>query len=127
MGADRADADVELSGDLGVGTALGDQGDQLPFSGAELPRARRSGRGLQARGGEHEGVLGRGGHAHHRAAVRGRGETDKGGRGFRPRGRACSCELIVAGLQAWPGAQRDQALPGRAQPGDGRAALAGRA
>ena len=34
--ADRADADVQLGGDLGVGAALGDQGDQLPFPGAEL-------------------------------------------------------------------------------------------
>ena len=33
VGADRADADVQLGGDLGVGAALGDQGDQLPFPG----------------------------------------------------------------------------------------------
>ena len=32
------DADVQLEGDLGVGPALGDQGDQLPFPGAELAR-----------------------------------------------------------------------------------------
>ena len=31
--ADGADADVQLRGDLGVGAALGDQGDQLPFPG----------------------------------------------------------------------------------------------
>jgi hypothetical protein len=36
--ADRADADVQLVGDLGVGAALGDQGDQLPCPGAELAR-----------------------------------------------------------------------------------------
>jgi hypothetical protein len=28
-------ADVQLGGDLGVGAALGDQGDKLPFPGAE--------------------------------------------------------------------------------------------
>ena len=43
MGADGADADVQLGGDLGVGAALGDQGDQFPFPGAELSRARRRG------------------------------------------------------------------------------------
>src|SRR5579862_2023832 len=32
---DRADADVQLGGDLRVGMTLGDQGDQLPFPGAE--------------------------------------------------------------------------------------------
>ena len=41
VGADGADADVQLGGDLGVGAALGDQGDQLPFPGAELARSRR--------------------------------------------------------------------------------------
>ena len=35
VGADGADADVQLGGDLRVGAALGDQGDQLPFPGAE--------------------------------------------------------------------------------------------
>src|SRR5262245_9348435 len=39
--ADGADADVQLRGDLGVGAALGDQGDQLAFPGTELCRARR--------------------------------------------------------------------------------------
>jgi hypothetical protein len=29
-------ADVQLGGDLRIGAALGDQGDQLPFPGAEL-------------------------------------------------------------------------------------------
>ena len=58
-------------GDLGVGAALGDQGDQLPFPGAERPRARR--RRLRRAGvGEHQGVLGRGVHAHRRAALLGR-------------------------------------------------------
>ena len=41
VGADGADADVQLGGDLGVGAALGDQGDQLPLPGAELPQPRR--------------------------------------------------------------------------------------
>ena len=41
MRGDRADADVQLGGDLGVGAALGDQGDQFSFPGAELPRAQR--------------------------------------------------------------------------------------
>jgi hypothetical protein len=35
MGTDGTHADVKLGGDLGVGMALGDQGDQLPFPGAE--------------------------------------------------------------------------------------------
>src|SRR5262249_54789903 len=35
VGADGADADVELGGDLGVGAALSEEGDQLPFLGAE--------------------------------------------------------------------------------------------
>ena len=43
--ADGADADVQPGGDLRVGAPLGDQRDQLPFPGAELPgpsRERRS-------------------------------------------------------------------------------------
>ena len=43
-GPDCADADGQVVGDLGVGAALGDQGDQFPFPGAELahppPQAR---------------------------------------------------------------------------------------
>src|SRR5262249_53344599 len=39
--ADRADADVQMLGDLGVGVAPGDQGDQLPFPGAEPGQFRR--------------------------------------------------------------------------------------
>src|SRR6516162_1757178 len=39
MRADRADADVQLGGDLRVGPAPGDQDDQLPLPGTELPRA----------------------------------------------------------------------------------------
>ena len=35
--ADRTDADVQLRGDLRIGAALGDQGDQFPFPGAEPP------------------------------------------------------------------------------------------
>ena len=67
VGADGADADVQLGGDLGVGAAPGDQGDQFPFPGAELLQPGR--RGLRrAGGGEHQGVLGRGGQAHRRAA-----------------------------------------------------------
>ena len=48
--ADRADADVQLRGDLRVGAALGDQGDQFPFPGAEpsQPRARRRAGGAGA-------------------------------------------------------------------------------
>ena len=41
VGADGTDADVQLPGDLGVGTALGDQGDQLLLPGAELRLAWR--------------------------------------------------------------------------------------
>ena len=37
VGADGADADVQLRGDLGVGAAPGDQGDQFPLPGAERP------------------------------------------------------------------------------------------
>jgi hypothetical protein len=33
VGADRADADEELAGDLIVGAALGDQGDPVPVPG----------------------------------------------------------------------------------------------
>src|SRR5262245_61874194 len=33
--ADGADADVQLGGDLGIGAAPGDQGNQLLFPGAE--------------------------------------------------------------------------------------------
>jgi hypothetical protein len=36
VGADGAHADVQLRGDLYVGVALGDQGYQLPFAGAQL-------------------------------------------------------------------------------------------
>ena len=39
VGADGAHADVQLGGDLGVGAALGDQGDQFPFPCAELRQA----------------------------------------------------------------------------------------
>ena len=39
--ADRADADEQLRGDLRVGAALGDQGDQLPLPGAEPAQAWR--------------------------------------------------------------------------------------
>ena len=41
------------------------------------------------------------------------------------RGRASGGELPVADLHIRPGAQRGQALPGRAQPGDGLLRLAG--
>jgi hypothetical protein len=59
-----------ISADLGVGAALGDQGHQLLFPGAELPRARH--RRLSRPGiGEHQGVLGGGGNAHRRAAFLG--------------------------------------------------------
>ena len=34
---------MQLGGDLRIGLALGDQGDQLPFPGAELPRAWAAG------------------------------------------------------------------------------------
>src|SRR5690348_13630459 len=62
--ADRADADEQLAGDLGVAGALGDQGDQLPFPGAELPQPWYRSRWLRrARTGEHQGVLGRRGPA----------------------------------------------------------------
>jgi hypothetical protein len=40
VGPDGAHADVQLPGDLGVGAALGDQGDQFPFPGAELRQPR---------------------------------------------------------------------------------------
>ena len=60
-----ADADVQLGGDLGAGAALG---DQLPFPGAELPRLWRCGLLRRSWVGKHEGVLDRGGSAHHRAA-----------------------------------------------------------
>ena len=43
--ADRADADEQLGGDLGVGTALGDQGDQLPLPGTERPQPGAAGCG----------------------------------------------------------------------------------
>ncbi len=41
-----------------------------------------------------------------------RGEADEGGYGFRPRGRACSGELPVAGLQVGTPAQGNQVLAG---------------
>jgi hypothetical protein len=41
MRADRANADVQLRGDLRVGAAPGDQADQLLFSGAELSQLMR--------------------------------------------------------------------------------------
>ena len=67
----RADADMQLGGDLAVGAAPGDQGDQFPFPGAEAAGARC--RRLRRAGvGEHQGVLGGGGQAHRRAAVLGR-------------------------------------------------------
>ena len=48
LGADGAQADVQLLGDLGVGPALRDQGDEFPFARAELaPSVRRL--GLSAR------------------------------------------------------------------------------
>ena len=55
----------------GVGAAPGDQGDQFPLPGAQLPCPRRRGL-VRAEVGEHQGVLGRGGQAHRRAAVLGR-------------------------------------------------------
>ena len=55
----------------------------------------------------------------------GRGQAHQGGRGLWSRRRACGGELPVADLQVGPGAQRDQALPGRAQPGDSLLRLAG--
>jgi len=51
-GADGADADVQLGGDLGIGPAPGDQGDQLPFPFAEPGQSRRC--GGRAGGGEHQ-------------------------------------------------------------------------
>src|SRR5215469_13216686 len=39
--ADGADADVQLGGDLRIGPPLGDQGDQLPLPGTELPGTDR--------------------------------------------------------------------------------------
>jgi hypothetical protein len=39
--ADGADADVQFPGYLGVGPAPGDEGDQLPFLGAELRQVAR--------------------------------------------------------------------------------------
>jgi hypothetical protein len=69
--ADRAGANVQLGGDLGVGTALGNQPDQFPLPGAELPRVRH--RLLRrSRVGEQQGLLGGSGYAHRRAAVLGR-------------------------------------------------------
>ena len=56
--ADGPDADVQLPGDLSVGPSLGDQGDQFPFPPAELSVLAGAGWLLQARDGEHEGVLG---------------------------------------------------------------------
>jgi hypothetical protein len=61
VGMHGAHADVQLGGDLGVGAAPGDQGDQLPLAGAEPPRPRRRAGTGPARGGEQQGVLGRGG------------------------------------------------------------------
>ena len=49
----------------------------------------------------------------------------QGGCGLRSCGRVGGGELPVAGLQVGPGAQGGQALPGGAQPGDGRLRLAG--
>jgi hypothetical protein len=46
VGADRTRANVQLGGDLGVGPALGDQGDQFLFPGTELPMAWRRCGGL---------------------------------------------------------------------------------
>src|ERR1700730_12603628 len=68
VGADGAQADVELLGYLGVGTALGDQGDQFLFTAAELRQAWRYLRSLRVWGGEHTGELGGGGQRHRRAA-----------------------------------------------------------
>src|SRR5215467_516956 len=68
VGIDGADTDEQLGGDLRVATALGDQGDQLAFPGAQPGQLRRL-LGLQAWGGEQQRVLGGGGWAHRRAAV----------------------------------------------------------
>ena len=38
--ADRADADVQRSGDLHVGVAVRDQGNQLPFPGTKVAQGR---------------------------------------------------------------------------------------
>ena len=48
----------------------------------------------------------------------GGGQADEGGYGFGLYGRGRGGEFPVAGLQVGPGAEGDQALPGRAQPGD---------
>ena len=50
VGADGAHADVQELGDLRVGAALGDQGDHLPFPGAELRRVRPARRAAAERG-----------------------------------------------------------------------------
>ena len=39
-GVDGPDAEVKLPGDLGVGAALSDQGDQLPLPGIELAQVQ---------------------------------------------------------------------------------------
>ena len=65
VGADRGHANVQLGGDLGVGSALGDQGDQLLFPGTELSLAWQRCGGLT--GGEHASILGCGVQAHRRA------------------------------------------------------------
>jgi len=67
VGADGADTNVQLGGDLGVGVAAGDQGDQFLFPGAELRQPRRL-RRLRVFRDEHGGELGGGSQAHGRAA-----------------------------------------------------------
>ena len=113
--ADRADADVQVSGDLGVGAAPGDRGDQLPFPGAELAQSWR--RLRLPRGGdlgEHQGVLGRGGPAHRRAAFLGRsrpgGPEDPRGlaHGFKSaRIGGPAPEALVSGKRHHRGPHRD--------------------
>jgi hypothetical protein len=48
----------------------------------------------------------------------GRCKAGQGGGGCGSGGRASGGEFPVTGLQVGPGAQRDQAFPGGAQPGD---------
>src|SRR5207237_10603566 len=52
-------------------------------------------------------------------------KTDEGGYGFRFHGCGSAGEFPVAGLQVGPGAEGDQALPGRTEPGDRCLQLAG--
>src|SRR5260370_20666349 len=66
--ADGPDADVELLGDLGIGAALGDEGDQLLLARAEPRYARRSGRLDGIPGSRQRRVLRRDRQRHDRAA-----------------------------------------------------------